>query len=108
MKTTASIPMQRKKKNVHHLAGLFDFTLEWITAKTTHQALATAWIWQSCLTPVASQLKRVVSKLRCWVRKLIRHRLSKWCEHMWSKDCKMDPVPQRKRRSPKSKPAGSL
>ena len=46
------------------------------------QAPATAGTWQSCSAPVASHLKAVVSKLRFWVRKLIRHRLSKWCVHV--------------------------
>lgn len=35
-----------------------------------------------------------VSALRCWARRLIGHRLSKRCKHVWSNDCKTDPVPQ--------------
>lgn len=97
----------KAKINVNHLADLFDFRLGWITAKKTHKHLQQLG-YGSRVPHVTSQLKPVVSKLRCWVRKLIRHRLNKWCEHMWSKDCKRDPPAQRKGGSPRSKLPGSL
>lgn len=71
----------KEKLNANHLAACL--TSYWHgSQKKDTQAPATAGTWQSCSAPVASHLKAVVSKLRFWVRKLIRHRPSKWCVHV--------------------------